>query len=137
MIHSGLLQNERWIIDGFGCVASAWERFATADTLVYVDLQLVLHYLWVTKRFIKGILVNPEGWPANSPMWRGTLAGYRVIPLCHRHMTPKYRQLVAEAAAAKRVHHYGPILSRPPALSQAPLSQLHICKERATARTSK
>lgn len=40
-IHTGLLQNERWIIDGFGCVASAWERFVTADTLVYVDLPLV------------------------------------------------------------------------------------------------
>ncbi len=104
-IHTGLLRNERWVIDGFGCVASAWERFAAADMLVYVDLSLALHYLWVTKRFIKGILVNPGGWPANSPMWRGTLAGYRVIPLCHRHMTPKYRQLVAEAAAAKRVHH--------------------------------
>lgn len=104
-IHAELLRNERWIIDGFGCVASAWERFAAADTLVYVDLPLAIHYLWVTKRFIKGMLVNPEGWPANSPMWRSTLAGYRVIPLCHRHMTPKYRQLVAEAAASKRVHH--------------------------------
>lgn len=40
-IHAGLLRKERWIIDGFGCVASAWERFAAADTLVYVDLPLV------------------------------------------------------------------------------------------------
>ncbi|MGQ0556384.1 MAG: adenylate kinase [Nitrospiraceae bacterium] len=104
-IHAGLLRNERWIVDGFGCVASAWERFAAADTLVYVDLPLVFHYLWVAKRLIKGILVNPEGWPANSPMWSSTLAGYRVIPLCHRHMTPEYRKLVAESAAAKRVHH--------------------------------
>lgn len=104
-IHARLLKHERWIIDGFGCVNSTWERLAAADTLVYVDLPLVLHYLWVTKRLIKGILVNPEGWPANSPMWRSTLAGYRVIPLCHRHMTSKYRQLVAEAAVTKRVHH--------------------------------
>ncbi|MCW5798299.1 MAG: hypothetical protein KIT40_07365 [Nitrospira sp.] len=37
-IHTGLLRNERWIIDGFGCMASAWEQFAAADTLVYVDL---------------------------------------------------------------------------------------------------
>ncbi|MBI5673128.1 MAG: GNAT family N-acetyltransferase, partial [Nitrospirae bacterium] len=29
-IHAGLLQKERWIIDGFGCVASAWKRFAAA-----------------------------------------------------------------------------------------------------------
>lgn len=61
--------------------------------------------MWVTKRFIKGLLVNPEGWPENSPMWSSRIAGYCVIPLCHRHMTPKYRKLVAESAKAKRVHH--------------------------------
>ena len=31
---------------------------------------------------------------------------YRVLWLCHRRrLTPRYRQLVADAAAAKRVHH--------------------------------
>ena len=103
--HADLLRREEWIIDGFGDVTSAWERFAVADTLVYVDLPLFTHYRWVTKRLIKGLFANPEGWPANSPMWSSTLASYRVIPLCHRNLTPKYRQLVADAAATKRVHH--------------------------------
>ena len=31
--HADLLRQDEWIIDGFGCVASAWERFAVADTL--------------------------------------------------------------------------------------------------------
>ena len=44
--HADLLQREEWIIDGFGSVASAWERFAQADTLIYIDLPLVTHY-WV------------------------------------------------------------------------------------------
>jgi adenylate kinase family enzyme len=39
--HAELLRRDEWIIDGFGCVASAWERFARADTLVYVDLPLM------------------------------------------------------------------------------------------------
>jgi hypothetical protein len=103
--HAELIRRETWIIDGFGCAASAWERFAAADTLVYVDLPLLNHYLWVTKRLIKGLVVNPAGWPEDSPMWSSTLDGYRVIPLCHRHLTPRYRQLVAEAASTKRVHH--------------------------------
>ena len=34
-IHSGLLSQEEWIIDGFGCVSSAWERFSVADTLIF------------------------------------------------------------------------------------------------------
>jgi nicotinamide riboside kinase len=103
--HADLIRREEWIIDGFGCVASAWERFAAADTLIYIDLALVTHYMWVTKRLITGLFMNPEGWPQNSPMWASTISGYRVIPLCHRHLTPRYRQLVVDAAASKRVHH--------------------------------
>ena len=104
-IHSDLLRNERWIIDGYGCTASAWERFSAADTLIYIDLPLLTHYLWVTKRLIKALYVPPEGWPEKSPIWRGSLNSYRVIPLCHQLLTPKYRQLVLEQAAYKRVHH--------------------------------
>jgi len=103
--HADLLRQDAWIIDGFGCVASAWERFSQADTLVYVDLPLATHYWWVTKRLIKGLWIAPEGWPENSPMWSSTLAGYRAIPLCHRELTPRYRQLAADAARSKRVHH--------------------------------
>jgi adenylate kinase family enzyme len=68
--HADLLHREAWIIDGFGSVPTAWERFAAADTLIYVDLPLFIHYMWVTKRLIKGSVVKPEGWPEGSPMWR-------------------------------------------------------------------
>jgi hypothetical protein len=40
--HAELLQRDAWIIDGYGCRASAWERFASADTLVYIDLPLFI-----------------------------------------------------------------------------------------------
>jgi adenylate kinase family enzyme len=103
--HADLLRQDEWIIDGFGCVASAWERFSQADTLVYVDLPLVTHYRWVTKRLIKGLFVTPEGWPEGSPMLSSTMNSYRVLWLCHRRLTPRYRQLVADVAASKRVHH--------------------------------
>ena len=103
--HDELLQREAWIIDGFGSVQSAWQRFAAADTLVYVDLPLRVHFLWITKRLLKGMLVNPQGWPEDSPMLSSTLSSYRVLYLCHRHLTPRYRALVAQARAQKRVHH--------------------------------
>jgi hypothetical protein len=59
----------------------------------------------VTKRLIKGLFATPEGWPENSPMWSSTMNSYKVIWLCHRRLTPRYRQLVADVAASKRVHH--------------------------------
>ena len=104
-LHADLLTQDRWIIDGFDSVGLAWERFGAADTLVYIDLPLFTHFRWVTKRLITGLFRNPEGWPANSPILSSTLSAYRVIFLCHRHLTPKYRQLAVFASASKRVHH--------------------------------
>ena len=103
--HAELLGRDAWIIDSFGCLRSAWERFSAADTLVYIDLPLLTHFLWVTKRLFKGLFVTPEGWPEGSPMFSSTIDSYRVLWLCHRHLTPKYRKLVSEARSQKRVHH--------------------------------
>jgi hypothetical protein len=38
-------------------------------------------------------------------MWRSTMNSYKVAWLCHRRMTPRYRQLIADVAGSKRVHH--------------------------------
>jgi hypothetical protein len=103
--HAELIRRDAWIIDGFGDEATAWDRFSAADTLIHIDLPLRVHYFWVTKRLIKGFFVTPKGWPDDSPLWSSTLFCYRTIPLCHRDLTPKYRELVAQAAASKRVHH--------------------------------
>jgi adenylate kinase family enzyme len=104
-IHADLLDQDRWIVDGYDSAALAWQRFDAADTLVYLDLPVLTHYRWVTKRLIKGLFRNPEGWPENSPVWSSTLDSYRVVWRCHRHLTPRYRQLVASASSVKRVHH--------------------------------
>jgi hypothetical protein len=36
-IPADLIHRDEWIIDGFGCMASAWERFSATDTLIYVN----------------------------------------------------------------------------------------------------
>lgn len=104
-IHSNLLTQEEWIIEGFGCRPSAWERFAKADTLIYLDLPLWLHAIWVTKRLIKGLFITPEGWPENSPILKGSFNSYKVLWLCHRHLTPAYRNLIDESRDQKTVIH--------------------------------
>ena len=103
--HANVLNNSTWIIDGFGCVPSAWERFSVADTLIYIDLPLHVHFAWVTKRFFKGLFVNPAGWPERSPIIRSTITSYRVLWLCNQKLTPRYRQLVSESADEKEVFH--------------------------------
>ncbi len=95
--HANLLTQEQWIVDGFDSVEQTFKRFAAADTLIYVDLPLATHFRWITKRLIKGLFRNPQGWPANAPVWRSTMSGYRVLRLSHRHLIPKYRHDVATA----------------------------------------
>jgi adenylate kinase family enzyme len=103
--HAELIMRDEWIIDGFGDVATAWQRFAAADTLIHVDLPLATHYWWVTKRFLKAPFVQPEGWPKNSPLWASTLNSYRVVQRCHTHLTPRYRKLLIDEAGKKETHH--------------------------------
>ena len=103
-LHSEILDRPEWVIDGYGSIASAWERFALADTLVYVDLPLAMHYWGVTKRLTKGLFKTPPGWPGNSPVLQSSFSSYRVVWLCHTRLTPRYRKLIAESSS-KRLHH--------------------------------
>jgi adenylate kinase family enzyme len=104
-IHSNLLSQEKWIIDGFGCDSSAWERFSDADTLIHVDLPLPTHAMWVTKRLLKGLFANPEGWPEDSPIFKSTLNSYRALWPWHNTLTPAYRRLIFESINLKTIYH--------------------------------
>ncbi len=101
--HDELLQQDQWIVDGFGSLDTVWDRLSVADTLVYLDMSVLLHYWWVTKRFFKG--APPAGWPDQSPLLQGTLNAYRIVWLCHTKLTPRYREYVERARVNKRVYH--------------------------------
>ena len=103
--HDALLQQDRWIVDGFGSMDTLWNRLTVADTLIYLDMPVLQHYWWVTKRFLQGAWVPPAGWPENSPLLRGTLNSYATVRLCHTKLTPRYRDYVETARATKRVFH--------------------------------
>jgi adenylate kinase family enzyme len=103
--HDEILQQDCWIIDGFGSLDTVWSRLEVADTLVYIDLPVLQHYFWVTKRLIKGFWVAPEGYPENSPLVKSTLNAYYIVWLCDKKLTPKYRDYVKKAQATKQVFH--------------------------------
>lgn len=104
-IHAQILATNRWIIDGFGCMETLWLRLDAADSLVFVDLPLYLHFWWVTKRMLTGGFSPPVGWPRNCPLWKSSINSYGVLWLCHKYLTPKYRVYIRKAKNTKSVYH--------------------------------
>lgn len=104
-VHQQILVTDRWIIDGFGSMETVWLQLNEADSLVFVDLPLYVHFWWVTKRLITGYFKPPEGWPQKSPILRSSLSSYRVLWLCHKYLTPKYREYIEQAQSTKSVYH--------------------------------
>jgi adenylate kinase family enzyme len=104
-IHEEILASDQWIIDGFGCIETVWLRLDEADSLVFVDLPLYMHFWLVTKRMIRGSFKLPEGWPENSPILKGSISSYSVLWPCHKRLTPRYREYIDRAQTTKRVYH--------------------------------
>ena len=104
-LHQQILASEQWIVDGFGSMETLWPRLDAADSLVFVDLPIYLHFWWVTKRFITGYFHPPQGWPENSPILKSSLSSYRALWLCYKYLTPKYREYVEQAKNTKKVYH--------------------------------
>ena len=82
-----------------------WLRLNEADSLVFIDLPLYVHFWWVTKRLITGYFKPPEGWPQKSPILRSSLTSYRVLWLCQKYLTPTYREYISQAQTIKSVYH--------------------------------
>ncbi|BAY92462.1 MULTISPECIES: adenylate kinase [unclassified Tolypothrix] len=103
--HEQILVSEQWIIDGFGSMETLWPRLDEADSLVFIDLPLYVHFWWVTKRLITGYFNPPDGWPKNSPIFKSSLNSYRVLFLCDKYLTPRYREYIKQAKSQKNVYH--------------------------------
>ncbi len=110
-VHGQILESEEWIIDGYGCLETLWQRLKVADTLIYLDLPLTTHFLLVSKRLIKGLFKNPEGWPKDSPIIKSSLNSYSILIACHKRLTPKYRKYVEQSRDTKDVYHLKSIKS--------------------------
>lgn len=103
--HQQILATDEWIIDGFGSLETLWPRLQEADSLIFVDLPIYVHFWWVTKRLATGYFRPPGGWPDNSPIWKSSMNSYRVLWPCYKRLTPKYREFVRQAQGTKRVYH--------------------------------
>jgi adenylate kinase family enzyme len=103
----GLASSASWIIDGFGSDDAIERRLTAADTVVFVDFPLPVHYWWACKRQWQSRRRQRAELPDNCPEF--TL-GYswklaRVMWQVHRDYRPWFRGLVDDLPATTAVVH--------------------------------
>lgn len=105
--HDSILSSEVWIIEGFGpmnSLDSFNKRSEQADALIYIDLSCTVTYWLVTKRFLKGLFVKPEGWPDGSSVLKRTLESYKVLKLYPKFWNSHLMRKLEKLSEIKYLH---------------------------------
>jgi adenylate kinase family enzyme len=103
--HDAILDEARWIIDGVGTLASVERRLAAADTIVFVDHPILLHYWWATKRQFKALFADRPDGPEGYPMVPVTFRLYRMMWWLHSELRPKLVETIEKHRSSARVVH--------------------------------
>ena len=102
--HENILSSDSWIIDGFGPIESFYKRLDVADTVIYIDLPYVVSYWLVTKRFLKGLVIKPEGWPDGCSILEGTFESYKVLKLCPKFWNDSFMKKLEKISTNKSLY---------------------------------
>lgn len=105
--YTQVLAQPHWVLDGFASPATFQATLERATVLVYVERPALVHYWWVTKRFILSPIRAPLGWPRRSPIMASTLASYRYLRRSPRFWTEELKERLRSHRPAKQVHFIG------------------------------
>lgn len=103
--HDQILTHDRWIIDGWGTFDLIETRFKASDTIIFVDLPLLVHYWWAIKRQFSCIFQPRVDGPDGCPMLPMTWPLLKMIWKIHFHMRPRLIALVNSYRLEKNVFH--------------------------------
>jgi adenylate kinase family enzyme len=103
--HEALVVRERWLIDGYGSWSSVERRLSAADTIIFVDHPIWIHYWWATKRQIKSLFFGRPDGPIGCPMFPVTIRLYKMMWRLHRDWRPKLIAAIEARRGAARIVH--------------------------------
>lgn len=103
--HEAMLKLDQWIIDGWGDWPALERRFSNADTIIFIDHPLYIHYWWAIKRQITCIFKPRIDGPPGCPMLPMTWPLLKMIWRIHRESRPKLKRLIDTFGDTKRVIH--------------------------------
>ena len=103
--HDSILAQEKWILDGWGPWDLIEQRFQAADTIIFVDLPLRVHYWWSIKRQLAYIFTPRVDGPEGCPMLPVTGRLLKMIWRIHYQLRPRLVALIEHQRADKQVVH--------------------------------
>lgn len=98
-----LSSNRRWIIDGWGGWDDMKIRFAAADTIIFVDFPLWMHYWWASKRQISSLFIENSDFPEGCLLWPKTWELFKLMWTIHRDIRPQLSQLIASFSEGRQI----------------------------------
>ena len=103
-VHDQWLSQPSWVIDGWGNWEIIKERFEAADTLIFIDLQLRVHYWWAVKRQGKAIIFRDMDWPPDGcPAWKVTGRLLKLIWTIHTEKRQILIEIIRGYSGGKRI----------------------------------
>ena len=103
--HAQLIEQPRWIIDGWGNFDLIEARFRQADTIVLIDYPLWRHYWWAIKRQIACLFRPRIDFPKDCPMLPMTWPLLKMIWATNKDALPRLRSLISQQDLEKKVFH--------------------------------
>jgi adenylate kinase family enzyme len=112
--HDHLIAKDIWIIDGFASWSSIEKRCAAADTIIFVDHAIWIHYWWAIKRQFMCLFRPRPDFIEGCPMLPMTGKLLKMIWQIHQQYRPKLIELINSYQDSKWIYH----ITSPSELSQ-------------------
>jgi len=103
--HDAIIDKEKWIIDGVASLESIERRLKAADTIIFVDHPLWVHYWWTTKRQFMCIFRTRPDFVEGCPMLPKTWELAKMIWQLNKYLRPILLNLIKKHGESKQVFH--------------------------------
>jgi len=93
-----IVEQENWIIDGFGPMDVMEKRFSMADKVVLIDFPIWRHYWWASKRQFKSLWSPRVELPdyCNEATFAHTLRLYKILWRVHSEIRPQLLKIFSK-----------------------------------------
>lgn len=103
--HDLILTRNKWIMDGLASLESIERRLEAADTIVFVDHSLWVHYWWAAKRQFMCLFRERPNFVEGCSMLPKTFALAKMIWQVNKYLRPTLLDLVHKYSHGREVFH--------------------------------